>query len=52
MCCRADANKGHAFGILMAFVGALRTFGAPALLTFGIRHSLFTNRRLESFHEH
>ena len=27
---------GHAFGILMAHVGALRTFGAPAPLTLGV----------------
>ena len=26
----ADANTGHAFGIFMASVGTLRTFGAPA----------------------
>ena len=25
-----DANSGHAFGILLAAVGALRPFGAPA----------------------
>ena len=29
---------GHAFGILMAHVGALRTFGAPAPLTLGVRY--------------
>ena len=28
---------GHAFGILMAHVGTLRTFGAPAPLTLGVR---------------
>jgi hypothetical protein len=33
---QADAKKGHAFGILMALVGALRTFGAPAPLTLGV----------------
>ena len=33
----ADANTGHAFGILMACVGALRTFGAPAPLTLVVR---------------
>ena len=33
----ADANTGHAFGIFMACVGALRTFGAPAPLTLGVR---------------
>jgi hypothetical protein len=25
-----DANSGHVFGILLAAVGALRPFGAPA----------------------
>ncbi len=30
----ADATKGHAFGIFMAFVGALRTCGAPVPLTW------------------
>ena len=34
---QADANKGHAFGILMALVGTLRTCGAPAPLTLGVR---------------
>ena len=34
---QADANKGHAFGILMALVGTLRTFGAPAPLTLGYK---------------
>ena len=33
----ADANTGHAFGIFMACVGALRTFGAPAPLTLVVR---------------
>jgi len=28
---------GHAFGILMAHVGTLRTCGAPAPLTLGVR---------------
>ena len=35
----ADANTGHAFGIFMACVGALRTFGAPAPLTLRVRPS-------------
>lgn len=30
---QVPATKGHAFGILMACVGALRTCGAPAPLT-------------------
>ena len=30
----ADANMGHAFGIFMAFVGALRTCGATVPLTW------------------
>ena len=34
---QADANTGHGFAILMAIVGALRTFGAPAPLTLGVR---------------
>ena len=33
----ADANTGHAFGIFMACVGALRTCGAPAPLTLVVR---------------
>ncbi len=35
-----DANSGHAFGILLAFVGTLRTCGAPAPLTWVLGSSL------------
>ena len=37
---QADANTGHGFVILMASVGVLRTFGAPAPLTLGIERQL------------
>ena len=37
---QADANKGHAFGILMACVAALRTFGDPTPLTLGVSLTL------------
>jgi hypothetical protein len=30
----SDANTGHGFAIFMAFVGALRTCGAPVPLTW------------------
>ena len=33
---QADANKGHDFAMVMALVGTLRTFGAPAPLTSAI----------------
>lgn len=33
----SGANTGHTFGILMACVGALHTFGAPAPLTLGYK---------------
>lgn len=31
----ADATADHAFGIFMAYRGALRTFGAPAPVNAG-----------------
>ena len=33
----ADTNIGHGFAIFMAYVGALRTCGAPAPLTLVVR---------------
>ncbi len=35
-----DANSGHAFGIFMAAVGALRPCGAPAPVNQGVRCSV------------
>lgn len=45
----ADANNGHAFGIFMANIGALR---APAPVNLGVGHQVCTssNRKRERNH--
>lgn len=34
---QADVNTSNAFGILVTYVGALRTLGAPVPLTLGVQ---------------